>query len=374
MRTIITSLIFILCLQNISFATLEDINNHWAYNNIMRFYNNEYINGYQDNSFKPDEKIRYNEFIKILTKIIDNYILENSEMWDKAYIDYAKRIGLISDNIENYNEYIRRGEVVDILYNFLLYYEVIEDKTITKSQFFVNNNMLYGYSDGTLRLENYITRAEAIVLIERAIDFKDECIYNQNNTLDVFKYDNISSLTNYVGENNNFLNTYKFKNNKIYYSDLGRYSFYNDILVQKYNDIVINVLLDLLNKDAYVLNTYLDSNKSIIIAYGLKDTFVSNGSTLFEIYLFEDKQKYQEYEYDMKVSVHKLWKELAEIKSGIKYNKYYIGKLKKSLLHFLSNSDVEYIEQLIKNETSYFKSDTFLFEKQGASINIFVKG
>lgn len=373
MKKVICIIISFAFLNTISFATYTDINKHWASGYISRFTNNEYINGYEDNSFRPDNNIKWNEFLKIIVKIMDTDILENSTFWDKPYIEYGKKMSLISSESIDYNQYITRKDVVNILYNFLNYYAVINDKSINESEFLIKNNILYGYTDNTLRLENNITRAEVVALLARAIDYRDSVIYTTKISNNFFNNKEIYNYTNYKSEDSIFLNTYSLKNNKVYYSDLGRYDVYDNISIEKYNDTVINVLKELINKDTYVLNTYIKENKCIIIAYGIKEKYVDNGSTLFEIMLFEEKQKGVDFEYNVKISIHKLWKELDEIKRGIAYNKYYILKLENILNVFLPKNETLKLISTIPSNHNYSNCTNYVYEKEGVNSNIFLK-
>lgn len=373
MKKFIYVLVVILCFNTISFANFNDTDNHWAKHYITRFATNEYINGYEDNSFKPDYNIKYNEFIKILVKVMNPNILENSSIWDKPYIEYAKQTHLISNENRIFDTYITRKEVVDIVYNFLKYYDVIYNYNISKEQFLIANDILHGYTDATLRLENNITRAEALTLIIRAIDYRDKCIYTNQCTSDIFKQKDITSYTNYQGKNDVFLNTYKVKNEKIYYSDLGRFGNYTDILNEKYNDIIFNILLALIGKEQYVLNTYFSDMDSICICYGSKDIYVDNGYSLFEIYLLNNSKTYNDFEYNIKIDIHKLWKELYEVKNGIYYNEYYIKKLENVLNIIIDKGNVEQILEFLQNNLDFISSKEFMFIRNGSNITIYIK-
>ncbi len=296
MKKIICLIMILVIVSNTCFANISDITNHWAYTDIKRCINNEYIVGYPDKTFRPNNYIKWNEFIKLVVTTMDNNIIENSSNWEKPYIAYAKQNNLIDNKSINYSQYITRKDVIQILYNFLNLYNAIEEFESIPSQYLYNKNILKGYNDNTLRLNNNITRAEAVVLLNRVIDYKDEYIYKHKTDINVFKNEDVYNYTNYKNESSIFLNTYNIDNGKVYYSDLGRYGLYNDIHINKYNDLVINILLNLINKGNFVLNTYLKENKCIVIAYGTNDKFVSNGSALFEIILFEEKQKIDNYE------------------------------------------------------------------------------
>jgi len=62
-------------------APFTDISEHWAKNEIESLYAAGYIQGYSDNTFRPDESITRAESVKILNKVIGIKINEN-EMRD----------------------------------------------------------------------------------------------------------------------------------------------------------------------------------------------------------------------------------------------------------------------------------------------------
>ena len=191
-------------------------------------------------------------------------------------------------------------------------------------------------------------------------------------TTSIFKQEGICKYTNYEGKNDLFLNTYSVKNGKIYYSDLGRYGNYNNISCPKYNDMIIDILLNLIGKEQYVLNTYLPDVKSVIVCYGNKDVYVDNGSSLFEIIFSEQTKRYDNFEYNIKIEIHRLWKELHEIKNGVLYNQFYLDKLEKCLGEISSSKDVNDIINALKNKETFVVSNNFVFVRQDSNITIYI--
>ncbi len=387
-KIIIFSLILCICSTNIVLANIDDIDNHWAYTQIIRGINNKWINGYPDNTFKPENNIKSNEFIKILVSIIEDNIQTNTKQWDKPYIDYAFDIGILKSKDKDFNYLIDRQKVCNLIFNFINikleenselnnneqikkeYKDInVQDKEII---FLLNNNIINGYPDNTLRLDNYITRAEAICVITRAIDYIDKYNYSYNYTEDIFHNNNISNYTNYDGNNELFLNTYKVKNNKVIYSDSGRLDVYKNKIVEKYNDKVIQILLSLINKELYVLNTYDPNQKAIYIAIGEDKEYINNGNSLFEIILFEDKQEIEEFKFDVQINVYKLWKELNDINSNIKFNQNYQRKFMNLLKVFLSNEDLNNIIENIQNNILRSPNEKYYFKKIGQNYFIYL--
>ena len=69
----ILSLILSLSSKYYSFAqSFSDVSgNHWAINQINSFYKKGIINGYEDKTFRPNDKITRAEFVKIINKAFD---------------------------------------------------------------------------------------------------------------------------------------------------------------------------------------------------------------------------------------------------------------------------------------------------------------
>ena len=168
---------------------INDINKHWAESTIRDFISNGYINGYQDNTFRPNNSITRAEFIKIFNKYFGlneksgKTFNDTSTHWAKDEIDIAVTYGVINgypDNTFKPNEPITREQAAKIISN----YKKIEDdnydklnkyKDATNVSTWAKNSVegvleqgyMNGYSDNTFRPKNNITRAEAVVTLSR---------------------------------------------------------------------------------------------------------------------------------------------------------------------------------------------------------------
>ncbi len=182
----------------------EDINDHWAKINIENLYNKEIINGYEDNTFLPDNNVTRAEYITMLSRMVsylklNKYDVEQiyypqdfEENWVKeSYDNLMKYYAFYSQDIENgagystmnyvfgdtfdMNKPILREEVVALLAPFLRYAENeeipltdIEDSKF-KKEIIVSymNNVIIGYEDNTFKPTNTITRAEIATIFDR---------------------------------------------------------------------------------------------------------------------------------------------------------------------------------------------------------------
>lgn len=166
---------------------IKDIENHWAKDAIQRFIDKGYINGYGDNTFKPENNITRAEFVKIVNKLYGytdkadiKFSDTNSNEW---YYDEV-RIGVQAGYIDGYedntfrpNDSITREEASKIIAKItgLKGDGKIDfkdaDKVSDWAKDYVDalsdNKIITGYEDNTFRPINKITRAESVVMMDR---------------------------------------------------------------------------------------------------------------------------------------------------------------------------------------------------------------
>lgn len=103
----------------------------WFYDAVMQFTEMGYINGYPDNSFRPDEECTRAEFITI--------IVTSFYRGGVPIFDYFP----------------------DVSDDHWAYYDIAQAK---------GANYISGYPDGSFQPDEKITRAEAVTIINRAIE------------------------------------------------------------------------------------------------------------------------------------------------------------------------------------------------------------
>lgn len=252
-------------------SNFSDMNNHWAekyveFSNILHL-----VEGYDDNTFRPDDFVLYNEAVKIILKVIgyddENVVDENiinkniknnnSYANNKGYNNYilkARKLGIL-DNIYNESIYMTRRDIAKIIYNSLNC-KLLYNKNTTSNE----NETLFDNIGVFKRIK---------ITDEFALNHKE---YNLSkyilNTCDVYfdKYDNIvyvenplytttSKHINKILNNNYIVIEDEYKNIRIH-------KMYNVPIV--YNGIRSNTQRELLeNSDAIFL---LGRNKNIISA------------------------------------------------------------------------------------------------------------
>ncbi|QYE97601.1 S-layer homology domain-containing protein [Paraclostridium sordellii] len=167
----------------------NDVKGHWAADKIDLFTQKGYINGYEDNSFRPDNSITRAEFVKIvnkyfgLTKKSGKVFNDTANHWAKDEIDIAVTNGVckgMSNEEFSPDRPITREQASLMISN----YKKIADNNYNKINRFTDrlgisdwaksgvegvlkNGYMNGYPDNTFKPQANITRAEAVVTLSR---------------------------------------------------------------------------------------------------------------------------------------------------------------------------------------------------------------
>ncbi|MEG1311600.1 MAG: family 10 glycosylhydrolase [Romboutsia sp.] len=170
-------------------SNFTDVKGHWAESYINDFYNKGYINGYEDNTFKPENPITRAEFVKVfnnvfgLNKTSGKVFNDTVNHWAKKEVDIAVTNGVangMSDEIFAPDKLITREEAAKMLAN----YKGIADSNHDKSMKFSDYNEIsdwakdsvegtveWGYINGmgnnTLAPKNSMKRSEVVVMLSR---------------------------------------------------------------------------------------------------------------------------------------------------------------------------------------------------------------
>ena len=167
----------------------NDVKGHWAADKIDLFTQKGYINGYEDNSFRPDNSITRAEFVKIvnkyfgLTKKSGKVFNDTAYHWAKDEIDIAVTNGVckgMSNEEFSPDKPITREQASLMISN----YKKIADYNYDKINRFADKleisdwaksgvegvlekGYMNGYPDNTFKPQSNITRAEAVVTLSR---------------------------------------------------------------------------------------------------------------------------------------------------------------------------------------------------------------
>ncbi|WP_060799899.1 S-layer homology domain-containing protein [Peptoniphilus harei] len=241
--------------------TKDVANDFWAKKQITWTYNKNYLSGYPDGTFKPQENMTNAEFISLVIRILSNDTKldvnkANEKMWYSKFLNKAEELGIISSaaNIDP-NAKITRDEAFRLLafaYSVkgnIATLDQFTDKDLVKNKEAVagllEKKVVTGYPDKTLRPNNLITRAEVSNLVyigeevaklrkidgnkpvEKTKTVEENAEKIINNAKNINKQKNVNTTLNSLDrdfENRNDFNRNYFR----YYEDYqrGRYDGY----------------------------------------------------------------------------------------------------------------------------------------------------
>ncbi len=204
-------------------AAFTDIQGHWAQEQIEAMVRQGILDGYPDGSFRPNEPVKVDQFIKMLIlsfsdlhpnlerswkgAFLDSLSDENRTIlkqdyryynfkpamtgyWAKPYIDVASDLNFLSKSrFSDFQADMTRENVAEILYYTLQETEFLEDEQFSRQvaqaygdltsandreQKFIAESLIkgvmQGYPDGSFGVGRYVTRAESLVLLNRLTD------------------------------------------------------------------------------------------------------------------------------------------------------------------------------------------------------------
>ncbi|WP_202707528.1 S-layer homology domain-containing protein [Sporosalibacterium faouarense] len=169
---------------------ITDISQHWAKSYIRELINKGIIDGYPDGTFKPNQSIQRDSYIKLVVTAL-GYSPGNAEgYWATNYINKAMDLGLIeSDEFDKYNVPINREEMAKIITNATYLNEekneninITEIKKLIKDYNSISDyykesvidsyvlGLITGKDGGFFDPQGTATRAEASTVITRLLD------------------------------------------------------------------------------------------------------------------------------------------------------------------------------------------------------------
>lgn len=176
-------------------AAFSDVQGNWAETQIKKWAEKGLVGGYLDGTFKPNNEVTRAEFVALVNRAFGitnagaeaNFTDVQEGQWCYQDVAAAKAAGYIAgytDGSFRPNQTITRQEVASILVRLM----DLEQTTEGLEQFndagqipawsrgaigaIVKAGLMVGYTDGTFQAVRSITRAEAVVTLDRALDYK----------------------------------------------------------------------------------------------------------------------------------------------------------------------------------------------------------
>lgn len=212
---------FFCSLYSETFA-FDDIQKHWAKDDILSLHDRGIIHGYSDNEFKPDEKISRAEAAVILRRelnlpqYVHRYIDVPTNHWayyDISSISYLGFLSGYNDKSFRPSKALTREELSSVLvriYEFSKrgsanFPDVKTDSwSFEDIEILASNNVLRGYPDNEFKPQKAVSRAEFSSILNRVINnysiysIRDTIPFDYNMSefymVDYFKTDKKGSL------------------------------------------------------------------------------------------------------------------------------------------------------------------------------------
>jgi hypothetical protein len=181
-----------------------DYSGHWAEDTISQWFEDEMLKGYEDGSFKPDAQITRAEFMTMVNNAFEftnkaeiGFNDVKSSDWYYQEVQIAAEAGYIigyEDNtIRPVNKISRQEAALIIARIKALHenalgakgfedYDEITSWAIGGVGAAAQEKYMIGYEDNTFRPLRFISRAEALVTIDRALDMVVEAPGTGGNT------------------------------------------------------------------------------------------------------------------------------------------------------------------------------------------------
>ncbi|MBM7615064.1 S-layer homology domain-containing protein [Alkaliphilus hydrothermalis] len=171
-------------------SKFTDMTNHWSKDSVGKLTYLEVIGGYSDGTFKPNQNIKVDEFIKLTVTAMGYKPEAGDKYWATPYIQIAKDEKLIGEKeFSDYKRPITRQEMAKIIVGALMTKEeapsshelalirsgirdYLEVSDTHKDSVLIAYRMglIGGYPDRTFKPTNKSTRGEASAIIVRFLD------------------------------------------------------------------------------------------------------------------------------------------------------------------------------------------------------------
>lgn len=171
-------------------ASASDIGGHWAEDIIAKWIGAEKINGYPDGTFKPDNPVTRAEFVQILYNVMPNrnvaeetdhtFTDVNEGDWYYESVMALLQLGVVAEG-ETFEpeSYITRQDAMTMIGRAFYVkgtdttaiesfadYDEISDYALDYVAGLVEEGMVGGYEDNTIRPLAQITRAESVKILD----------------------------------------------------------------------------------------------------------------------------------------------------------------------------------------------------------------
>ncbi|MFC5407593.1 DUF4838 domain-containing protein [Cohnella soli] len=179
-----------------SVSQLSDVSGHWAEDQILDWYNKDFIKGYQDRTFRPNNKLSRGEMMALVNRAFGfegeapiSYSDVENGSWIYSEVAKAVKAQYVtgdSNGKMNPQRDVTREEVAVMIARLLnldgseqpaeQFSDVGTFSLWSKAQIFAvaHKKIMVGFKDDSFRPKNTITRAEIIVALDRALKYRND--------------------------------------------------------------------------------------------------------------------------------------------------------------------------------------------------------
>lgn len=190
--TLALTMLLTLLIPSLAFGA--DYSGHWAEKTIREWFDSDMLQGYEDGSFRPDSQITRAEFMTMVNNAFEydekaeiDFSDVDSDDWYYPEVQKAVQAGYLlgyEDNTARPGNKISRQEAALIIARIKdlsdyaagtgIFRDVNEIASWAKGGVgaAASAKLMIGYEDSTFRPLRYISRAEALVTIDRAYEEK----------------------------------------------------------------------------------------------------------------------------------------------------------------------------------------------------------
>ena len=178
---------------NTASASFTDVSNHWAASSIARGVELGLIQGYSDGTFRPEDDLTRGQFAVMLYRGLgltgseEALFSDNVPAWAKDAVNAVAKAGYIQgypDGSFKQEQAMTRGELAVIIARVLnlqteqaaSFNDAASIPTWANSAVNAVSNagIMSGYTDGSFRADAVVTRAEALVVLLRALNYMNK--------------------------------------------------------------------------------------------------------------------------------------------------------------------------------------------------------
>lgn len=177
---IVTAFAAVLANGSVSAAnpiTFSDLNGHWSSESVAAAIEKGYVDGYEDQTFRPDVEVSRAEFIKMIvaSSKLPVKAPSGNEEWYLPFYNAAVSKGIVTNGDfpkDKLNVAISRADMAKLSLRAsnekLLSKELVDGEAMYES---TKTGLIQGMDDqGTLAPEGQTTRAQSVTIIQRILD------------------------------------------------------------------------------------------------------------------------------------------------------------------------------------------------------------